>query len=134
MSSESHILRNTMRYTLLPGILPRIGELFSSGFSHLAFFMAQVFGAMRLLPPGHPYLLYDNKGRFGLWNAMGEARRNLVFKWSHIDQILVFACMLIGIVLLILQITMLALAAVIGSASATGPYLGPFFLTRRYRE
>ncbi|MBU0800328.1 MAG: hypothetical protein KKA05_04925, partial [Alphaproteobacteria bacterium] len=91
MSSKAQKIGSVLKYSALPEILPRVVELFASGFAHLAYFMAQVYRAVRLLPANHPYLLHSNMGRYSLWNVVGEARRNLVFKWTHLDQLLVFA-------------------------------------------
>lgn len=121
------------RYTLLPGVLPRIREFFGSGFAHLTYFMANVYRAVRLLPAGHPYLNYDNLGRYGLWNVMAEARSNLVFSRNNIDQVLVFFMMLLGIVLLVMQCGLLAMSVFVQSAWAGGGGVGAwwarFFVT-----
>jgi hypothetical protein len=39
---------------LLPRIIPRAKTLFASGFGYIAFLMATIYGAVRLLPPNTP--------------------------------------------------------------------------------
>lgn len=131
MSDSIRQFGSVARYALLPGLLPRVREFFGSGFAHLSFFMANVYRAVRLLPEGHPYLNYDNMGRYGLWNVMAEARSNLVFSRRHIDQILVFFCLLLGIVLLVLQCGVLAVSLFVQSAWAggVGAWWARFFVT-----
>ncbi len=107
-------------YTLTPQILPRIGTLFFSGFSYIAFFMARVYWVARLLPEGHPYLNASNMGRFGIRHVVAEAASRLVWKKENIDQIVIFSMLLVGIVLLFFQICMLGLGLFITSAYAFG--------------
>lgn len=126
MKTNRHYIGAAMKYSLLPGIVPRIIDFFSSGFAHMAFFMAQIYRAVNLLPAGHPYLAYGNKGRYGIWNVIAEARRHLVFKASHIDQILVFISLLVGVVLLLLQFAMLLMAVIVPPALATGAHWARF--------
>lgn len=111
--------KQTLKYFLLPGVVPRVGRFFSSGFSHVALYMASVFGMVRLLPPGHPYLIQDNVSRFGIRHVLAEARRNLVFSRANIDQVIVYYTLLIGIFLLFMQFAMLGLSFTMQAAYAT---------------
>ena len=79
-----------LKYSTLPGFIPRIGALFSSGFVHISYLMAVIYGALRLLPPNHPYLNPANRGRFGIRHVIAEAANNLVFSKKNLDQIIVF--------------------------------------------
>ncbi|PJB70990.1 MAG: hypothetical protein CO093_06360 [Alphaproteobacteria bacterium CG_4_9_14_3_um_filter_47_13] len=118
-----------LRYTLLPGFIPRIADLFMSGFSHIALYMAYVYKGVKLLPAGHPYLNPANAGRYGIFHVIFEARRNLVFKRENIDQIIIFFAILIGITILFLQFFMLLAGIFIPPANAMGAYLASFFVT-----
>ena len=51
---------------LLPGIIPRVKDLYESGFGWVAHMMAMVYASVRLLPANHPYLDPKNIGRFGI--------------------------------------------------------------------
>lgn len=95
---------------ILPGFLPRLRELFRSGFFHTAFLVASIYNAVRLLPNGHPYLLPENFGRYGIRHVIAEASRHLVFSRRNIDQIFVFFTILAGLILLALQFVLLLLA------------------------
>ncbi|MEZ5813891.1 MAG: DotA/TraY family protein [Alphaproteobacteria bacterium] len=113
MATQNQILK----YALLPGIIPRIVSFFGSGFVHLTYMIALVYGNMRLLPPGHPYLMPENMGRYGIRHVIAEAANNLVFSRKNIDQILIFFIILTGLVLLGVQFVLL-IAAVIAEQPA----------------
>lgn len=122
--------RKILGYILLPQILPRIRELGAAGFSHIAFYMAMVYRAARLLPPEHPYLNAANIGRFGIRHVIAQAAAQLQWRRGHIDQIAVFCLLLVGLVLLFLQIILLMLGAFTQAAHATLPTsYGEFFNT-----
>ncbi len=120
-----------MKYALLPGIVPRVWDFFSSGFIHLSALIAGVFGAVRLLPPQHPYLNPANAGRFGIRNVLAEARKNLVFSRENLDQVIIYYTLLLGLFLLLLQFVLALLAISVKGALAgsVGPYFAQFFVT-----
>ncbi len=113
-----------IKYSLLPGFLPRIKTLFGPGRGHIAFWMAIIYGAVRLLPSGHPYLKTENLGRFGVRHVIAEAGRNLTWDWRHADQIVVFFTMLTGIVLFFMQVFLLIAAMIAIPALAMPHYSG----------
>lgn len=124
-------LKAVVKYTLTPQLVPRIQSLVYSGFSYVAFFMAQIYGSVRLLQPDHPYLHSANMGRYGVRHVIAEAARNLKFNRENIDQVIVFALLLLGFVLLIGQVALVLLATSVSIAQAgTLPtsYVG-FFVT-----
>ena len=86
-----------------PRILPRIQELFRTGFAQIAFFMAQIYGMVRLLPDNHPYLEAKNIGLFGVRHVIAQAANHLVLKKENLDQLFIFFILLVGMVLLTLQ-------------------------------
>jgi len=99
-----------LKYTVLPGLIPRIVALFRSGFVHMAYMMAIIYGNVRLLPPGHPYLLPQNIGRFGIRHVVAEAANHLTFTRQNTDQIIIFFTILAGLILLLLQFILLIAA------------------------
>jgi conjugal transfer/type IV secretion protein DotA/TraY len=114
----------------LPGIIPRLRAFGRKGFSDLAYLMATIYSAVRLLPPNHPYLLPANKGRFGLRHVIGEAYSRLVFKKENIDQIIVFFALLLGFVLLVMQFVLTFAWLVMRPAfGATLPVFAGIFAT-----
>lgn len=121
--------RKIIRYAAFPGIAPMVGEFLTTGFSQVAFFMAQVYRAVRLLPAGHPYLSGANVGRFGIRHVIAEAARHLKFSRSHIDQIIIFGLLLLGIVILFMQLGMLGLALFVETARAMPVNFAGFFVT-----
>lgn len=110
--------RDFINYTLLPGVRPRMAELFASGFHYISFFVAIVFNTVRLLPAHHPYLQARNMGKYSILQVIAEAANNIVFSKNNIDQIILFVCILIGFVLIILQFGLMAMALFIGPAIA----------------
>ncbi len=110
------------RYLVMPEFLPRIKELFGSGFGHIAFFIAHIYRAARLLPKFHPYLNPTNIGRFNIQNVISEAAKNLKFKKDNTDQIIIFFIILLGLVVLLAQCATLVLGLFfLNSAHATIP-------------
>lgn len=105
-------------YVILPGIMPRLKYLFTSGFGYIAFLMGQIYSMARLLPAGHPYLNPNNIGKFGLRHVIAEAANNIVFKRENIDQIGIFSLLLIGLVLLVLQFAVIILGLIFGPVMA----------------
>ncbi len=95
------------KYTILPGIWPRVREFFSSGFTFLASVIAILYYNIGLLPAGHAYLDSKNYGRFGIRHVVAEAGKQLVFSRKHIDQIVVYFTVLTGLVILALQFLLL---------------------------
>ncbi len=112
--------REFINYSVMPGIGPRLKELFISGFQGVPFFMALVYQAVRLLPPNHPYTNQMNIGKFGIRHVIAEAANNLVFSRNNIDQIILFFTLLFGIGIVIVQIATLCIYFMAGSAMATG--------------
>ena len=99
-----------LRYTFLPGIVPRLMAFFRSGFVHMAYMMAIIYANVRLLPPGHPYLQPENIGRYGIRHVITEASRNLQFNTKNIDQVIIYFTILAGLILLIGQFALLIVA------------------------
>ncbi len=107
-----------LKYTLTPQVLPRIKGLFFSGFSYIAFFMAQIYRAARILPQDHPYLNAANMGKFGLRHVIVEAGNNLVFKKENLDQIAIYLLLVFGMVIMAAQLFMLMVAGFVDIAHA----------------
>jgi hypothetical protein len=105
-------------YVIMPGIIPRARDLLTSGFGYIAFLMAQIYFMVRLLPPAHAYLNPANIGRFGIRHVIAEAANNLVVSRRNIDQLVIFAVLLAGTVILILQFVLLLWGLFIQHAEA----------------
>jgi len=125
MSEKVKRIRPMLKYTMLPGLLPRTYELFASGFAYFAFFMAQIYSIVRLIPLGHPYLNSANMGRYGVRHVVAEASRNLVFKRENADQIILYFLLMGGLVLLAAQFFFL-LMAVVSPAAMAGSFADYF--------
>ncbi len=113
-------VRDIASYTLLPKVLPRIASLFFSGFHYFAFFVAQVYRGVRLLPDNHPSLNPQNIGNFTVRDVVGEAFRHLVWRRENLDQIIVFLAILSGLILLVLQAATFVVAIALPHAFAGG--------------
>lgn len=121
--------KNFINIAVLPGIRPRLEELFTSGFQFIAYFMALVYGSVRLLPQNHPYLNAANMGKYGIRHVIAEAANNLVLSYKNIDQIILFLCVLIGLILMMAQVVLLAASFFIQPVSAMPSGFGGFFIS-----
>jgi len=122
--------KQIMGYMGMPRFKARLEDLFLTGFQFVAYFMALVYGAVKLLPKDHPYTLIQNKGKFGIHHVIAEAANNLVLKKENADQILLFIIMLVGIVLIFVQIILLLAAMFMNPVFAGMPTnFAGFFLT-----
>ncbi len=110
-----------LKIALLPRIIPRTKHLLTGGFGHISFYTAQIFRSAGLLPAGHPYLMPANFGRYGLSHVTLEAWHTMVHGRRHIDQIIIFCLVLLGIAILFMQFCFLGLALFAQAAHAGLP-------------
>jgi len=120
--------KSVVKYVVMPGIIPRARELFTSGFSWIAFLIATIYGMVRLLPAGHPYLDPRNKGLYNTRQVIAAAANNLVLKKENWDQILIFAAILTGVVILVSQVFLIISAMLFQPVFAQG-FTGSIFMT-----
>lgn len=122
-----------LKYSLLPQVLPRFHSFISSGFSHLAYFMALVYRATNILPNNHLYLKQEYIGKYTIQNVLTEAANNLVFDIKHIDQVIIFFALIAGLFILAFQFFILLMMLFINPAFAgAGSFptgIGEFFIT-----
>lgn len=122
--------RDFINYAVLPGLRPRLHDLFATGFQYIPFFMALVYGSVKLLPSNHPYLNASNIGRFGIRHVIAEAANNLHPSLENIDQIILFVTILIGLILVIAQIFLLGMIFFFQPVMAAMPInFAGFFVT-----
>ncbi len=105
-------------YSVMPQIVPRMRDLFMSGFHYIPFFIAVVYQMVGLLPRSHPYLNQNNIGLYGVRHVVSEAARNVTFSLKHIDQIFMFFAVIIGLVLFMVQFLSLAMLLFLQPAMA----------------
>ena len=120
--------KKALRYMFLPGIIPQIQYISRSGFGYIAFLIAVIYQAVRILPENHPYVNPANIGRFGFREVIAAAANNVKVNRQNIDQIVVFIAILTGIFLLFLQFFALIWlafnkAALAGSAVPDGIFI-----------
>lgn len=106
----ANVYSSVLKYSILPGFIPRLRELSHISLSTLAVLIAYIYSSVRLLPRYHPYLVPENRGRFRIRDVIGAAANNLEFKWRNIDQIIVFTLILLSFIIFILQLVLLVLA------------------------
>lgn len=124
--------KSVAKFLLLPGIVPRAKEFAGSGFGYIAFLFARIYGAVRILPPNHPFMNADNIGQFSILQVIAAAAANLQINKRNIDQIIVFVALLAGLVLLFMQFILLILAIVSADAHAQVTFTNMF--TTQYPE
>ncbi|MEM6780737.1 MAG: hypothetical protein AAF569_02620 [Pseudomonadota bacterium] len=117
------------KYTLLPEFGSRISQLVGSGFGNLAYLMAYIYNTAGILPNNHEYLRASSIGKFGIRHVIAEASQHVKFDRYHIDQVLIFCAILIGIVLLGLQFIVLFFSIITNPALAGGGWYTSFFET-----
>lgn len=113
------------QYCVMPQILPRIADLMFSGFGYLAYFIAQVYRGVRLLPEGHPYLNASLVGEFSIPDVIAEAGKRLKYRMENIDQIIMFYVILLGMLLFAAQVSFLLISMFAPQAMALS--LSDFF-------
>lgn len=121
-------IKAIMRYSMLPGIVPRIRAL-SFHFGHLAYLIAIVLNSARLIPNNHQVLHGSSFGKFGVRQVLAIAANNITWSRNNIDQIAIFAAVLIGLILILIQAVLIALAAFTGTAFANPSAADSFFET-----
>lgn len=119
------------KYCLLPQILPRFANLVFGGFSYLAYFIAQVYRGVRLLPEGHPFLNPSAIGNFSIPDVVGAAGKQLKYRKEYIDQIIIYYVILLGMVLIAFQTLLLIIGLFAPQAMAfsLSDYFGNAHLT-----
>ncbi|PZP55738.1 MAG: hypothetical protein DI586_05935 [Micavibrio aeruginosavorus] len=119
---------SAVKHIVLPGFIPRIRELFFSGFGLLAFYIAIIYGMAKLIPAGHPFLHEANMGKFGLRHVVKVAWRNLDFRWKNIDRIIFFFALIAGLLLMAAYIVGSFFFLMTAPAMASGNVsIGAFF-------
>lgn len=123
-----------MRYVFLPQVLPRLHNLFGTGFGHLALFIALVYRAVNILPANHPILMPENRHLLGVRNVLAAASAELKFTRSEIDKIIIYFAVLIGLVIMVVQVFALLGVVMLNPAFATTmpTTYAEFFATPQY--
>ena len=122
-SSNPNILdkKNVAAFFLLPGIVPQIKYLGRGGFGYLAYLIAMVYRAVRILPANHPYTQPENMGSYGIRKVVAAAANNVKMDRQNIDQVIIFFAVLSAILVLAMQILSFLLLMFTGDAFAAGP-------------
>jgi len=110
--------RKILKTTMLPGIWPRLKDLFGSGFGYLAYIIAVVYNTVRILPNGHAYLATGNIGAYSIRQAIAAAANNITLSRNNIDQIIIFFSIISALIIMFIQFILLIVAMVIPKAIA----------------
>jgi len=121
--------KSALKYAFLPGIIPRAKALGGTGFGYLAFLIASVFQGVRILPSRHPFLNSANIGKYSIRAVLVEAANHIEFSRKNIDQIVIFAAVLLSMVLLVLQFVLFALTLFSGKTFAADAPFKSIFVT-----
>lgn len=98
--------KDVFSYLVMPQLVGRFKDLFATGFQYIPFFVALVYQCVRILPANHPYVRAENIGQFGIRHVIAEAANNITVKRENIDQIILFAMILLGLGILGMQMFM----------------------------
>ena len=118
--------KSILRYTMMPEILPRIRAL-GLHFGHFAYLLALVFSSARLIPHNHPVLNAANIGRFGVRQVIAMAANNVTWSMKNIDQIAIFGAIVMGLIMIVIQAMLIAVAALVGFNPAEASSVTNFF-------
>ncbi len=110
--------RQVLKYTMLPGILPRLKHLLSSSLGNLAYLIAVVYNTVRILPKNHRYLQPNSIGQYTIREVIAEAANYIEFSRKNADQVIVFFAILIGLTMMLVQFFLLGFAVFVTSAQA----------------
>lgn len=113
------------KYVFLPAILPRVKDL-KLNLGWLAYLMALIFAATRVLPANHPYLSPAQQGKFGISDILFEAGRHLKGGFRNLDQYIIYASFVLGIILLIGQFAILLFVILTHTVEAASGFQGMF--------
>ena len=75
----------------MPGIFPRLKDLFFSGFGTVTQLVGIICFMAGLLPKNHPCFSKEKRNEYGLIRILAASADNIELKWKNIDKILVFA-------------------------------------------
>jgi conjugal transfer/type IV secretion protein DotA/TraY len=110
--------REVLKYLLLPQVIPRLIAMFRRGFGNLASYIAMLFGALRILPPTHPYLKSENYGSYGLIAVLYTSAKHVTWDKKHLDQVFVYCTVIIGMAAFLLQLISLVTVLLMPQAFA----------------
>lgn len=118
--------KEIIRYALLPQIVPRVRKLVRGGSNDLPYYILSAFNAVGIIPNNDPSLRPENHGRYSIFGAMAVAANHITFNRKNIDKIGIFAVILSGIVMMLMQVLLCILALFAAPAYAySGPGPGP---------
>ena len=120
---------SAVKYATLPGIIPRLRELFFTGFGPVTYLVALICAMVGLLPRTHPCFSKETRHQYGLRHVLAAAANGLEFKWKNIDQILIFGTILCGTAMMLLYIIGAVLFVLVSPASALGMLIPDLLVT-----
>lgn len=116
-----------LRYMLLPQIFPRLHAFYQAGFMNLAYIIALVYRAVNILPPNHPVLLRKNRDNIGIRVVLAAAASELKFSIRHIDQVIIYFTVLLGLILLVFQFFVMLCGLLVNPVMAMPTTYADFF-------
>lgn len=123
--------KQVLKTVLLPGVFPRVKELFGSGFGSLAYLIALVYNTVRILPNNHPYLRSEMVGQYSIRQVIVEAANHIHPSKKNIDQIIIFFAVIAALIIMFIQFILLIIAMIIPKANAASmpTEISDFFVT-----
>src|SRR5690606_19565502 len=90
-----------------------------------AYFMALVFRSANIFPETHRFLKAGSIGTYGLSDVIVEAAGIINFDRHHIDQVILFAAIVIGLAILAIQFLLIGVSILINPAISAETDSGP---------
>ncbi len=94
---------DVMRYMFMPQIAPRLNAFYQTGFSYLAYMIALVYRGVNILPANHRIFSREYHNKMTIRMVLGAAASELKFSKAHIDQIIIYFAVIIGMIMLVGQ-------------------------------
>lgn len=125
--------RDALRYMFTPQIGPRLRAFGDAGFGQLAYIIALVYQAVKILPADHALLQSGKKKKLGILEVMAAAAAELRWSKDCIDKIFIYVTIMAGLVILAIQFFLTLAYLMINPALAAAPdtYAG-FFAAPQY--
>ncbi len=94
---------DVIRYMFMPQIMPRLNAFYQTGFSYLAYMIALVYRGVNILPANHKVFSREYQNKLTVRMVLGAAASELKFSKAHIDQIIIYFAVIVGLIMLVGQ-------------------------------
>lgn len=125
--------KDALRYMLTPQIGLRLRAFGNAGFGKIAYLIALIYQAVKILPSNHILLQSGRREHLGIREVMVAAAAELKWSKDNIDKIFIYITIMAGLAMLAIQFFLTLAFLMINPALASPPdSYGDFFATPQY--